>query len=269
MHHRLQMIYFRRVNMMHNTRRNLLMLLCLTVGINSYGQKICGTVVDKATKQPLSGAIINIGKTTTSTNRSGAFEINRNEHNDSLSVSYFGYQKYSVPLNNGKAALYIELEAKVISLKEVDIHSNRNSDFRKDSISNRAAYSKQFNYTGPKVMDAFTGNPVKQPGELLSINVLVLVEALTKKSTPEYKFNKVLIRDEQAEYVDRIFNKGNVTRITHLKGDSLLVFLAGYRPTYQFVKKATDYDMEVYVKKSLLQFRAEQVAGKNPFAKQL
>ena len=246
------------------------MFLCLTAGINSYGQKICGTVVDKATKQPLSGANINIGKTTTSTDRSGAFEINRNQHNDSLSISYFGYQKYSVPLNNGKAALYIELEAKVISLKEVDIHFNRNNDLQKDFIINRMAYSKQFNYTGPKVMDAFTGNSVKQPGELLSINLLVLVEALTKKNTAEYKLNKVLIRDEQAEYVDRKFNKGSVNRIASLKGDSLLVsFWLVTGQTYQFVKQATDYDMEVYIKKSVLQFRAEQVAGKNPFAKQL
>jgi hypothetical protein len=254
------------IELMMNRLKYLLVLLFLTVGIRSYGQKISGTVIDKTTKEPLNGAVVSVGKVSTSTDRSGAFEIIVEGYNDSLNISYFGYKKLSVPLAKENAILHIELEPAVISLKQVDIHSSRNNDFKKDSVSNRLAYSRQFNYTGPELMDAFTGNPVKQPGELLSINLLLLVDALTKKSTPEYKFNKVLIRDEQAEYVDRKFNKGTVTRITGLQSDSRLAFLAGYRPTYQFMKKATDYDVELYIKKSLVQFRAEKIAGKNPFA---
>jgi hypothetical protein len=159
--------------------------------------------------------------------------------------------------------LHIELEPTVISLNTVTVRGNR--DFKKDSIENRIAYAKQFNYKGPTVMDAITGNLNKQPGELISINPLLLIAALTKKGTPEYKFNKTLIRNEQADYVDRRFNRGVVSRITHLKGDTLSEFLIRYRPTYQFAKKTTDYDMEVYIKESFKKFKREGFTGSNPF----
>ena len=88
-------------------------------------------------------------------------------------------------------------------------------------------------------MDAFTGNGDKQPGDIISINPLLLIAALSKKSTPEYKFKQMLISDEHEQYVDEHFNKGIVSQITGLQGDTLSAFLTQYRPTYEFVLKAT------------------------------
>lgn len=92
-----------------------------------------------------------------------------------------------------------------------------------------------------------------------------MIAALTKKSTPEYKFNKILIRDEQADYLDRKFNRGIVSRITHLRGDTLSEFLIRYLPTYQFAKKSTDYDMEIYIKESYEKFKKEGFSGSDLF----
>jgi hypothetical protein len=231
--------------------------------MNSYGQKITGSVVDKTTKQPVSGALVSLGKLKTLTNKLGEFEIAVSELNDSLKIVHFAYKTYTVLINKATTTLHIELEPAVISLNVVTVHGDR--DFKKDSIANRIAYAKQFNYKGPTIMDAFTGNPDKQPGELISINPLLLIAALTKKSTPEYKFNKILIRDEQAEYVDRKFNRGIVSGITGLKGDTLSVFLTTYRPTYLFAKSATDYDMEIYIRDSFKAFEKDGISGADPF----
>ncbi len=219
--------------------------------------------MDKATKQPISGALIIAGSTKTHTNLSGGFEIDVAGLSDSLKITHFAYKTYTIAISKVTTVLHIELEPSVISLNAVTIHGDR--DFKKDSIENRKAYAKQFNYKGPTVMDAFTGNPNKQPGELISINPLILIAALTKKSTPEYKFNKILIRDEHEQYVDEHFNKGIVSRVTGLSGDTLSAFLVQYRPTFEFVKKSTEYDMEVYIRQNFKKFKTEGVCVSNPF----
>ena len=92
---------------------------------------------------------------------------------------------------------------------------------------------------------------------MISINLLTLVTALTKKSSPEYKFKQKLINDEHEHYVDEHFNKGIVAPITDLKGDTLKEFLTRYRPDYPFTLKSTVYDMEVYIKSSYDKFKHE------------
>jgi hypothetical protein len=241
----------------------LMLLIISFICCSVYGQKITGVVIDKTTKQPVYDALISLGNAKTRTNVSGVFEIPATGLNDSLKVAHFAYEPYRMAISKNTTVLRIELEPKVTKLNEVTIRGSK--DFKKDSIENRLAYAKQFNYKGPTVMDAFTGNPDKGPGELISINPLILIAALTKKSTTEYKFNKILIRDEHEQFIDEHFNKGIVGRITDLKGDTLSAFLMQYRPTYEFVKKSTEYDMEVYIRQSYKKFKAEGISVSNPF----
>jgi hypothetical protein len=243
----------------------LLLLIIFFACCSAYGQKITGVVIDKTTKQPVYDALVSVGNAKTRTNVSGLFEISAPAFNDSLIVVHFAYKTCSVAVSESTNILRIGLEPKVTKLNEVTIHADR--DFKKDSLENRIAYAKQFNYKGPTVMDAFTGNTNKQPGELISINPLILIAALTKKSTPEYKFNKILIRDEHEQYVDEHFNKGIVSRVTGLSGDTLSAFLVQYRPTFEFVKKSTEYDMEVYIRQSVKKFKTGGVCVSNPFDK--
>jgi hypothetical protein len=243
----------------------LLLLSAILAALSSYGQKIKGTVVDKTTNLPVSGAMISWGNSKTYTNTAGVFEITAPTLNDSLKIIHFTYKTYTATVSKAISTLHIELEPAVILLNQVTVHGEKN--FKKDSVNNRIVYAKQFNYKGPTVMDAFTGNPNKQPGELISINPLLLIAALTKKSTPEYKFNKTLIRDEQADYVDRKFNGNIAALVTDLKGDTLKEFLLRYRPTYQFAQKTTDYDMKVYIKESFEKFKTGGFKGDNLFKK--
>lgn len=252
---------------MQSTIKHLLLLLALIAGIKSYGQKISGSVIDRNTRLLVSGALVNIHWLKTYTNIKGGFEINSTGFNDTLKVSHSVYKAYSILLTKEGINAKIELEPAEISLNEVLIHSYRESDFKRDSIANRIAYVKQFNYSGPKVMDGFKGSTNKQPGDLISINPLILIAALTKKNAPEYKFNKILIRDEQAEYVERKFNRGSIAKITGLMGDTLNAFLTNYKPSYQFALKATDYDIEIYIKDSFNTFKKAGMPVISPFIK--
>jgi hypothetical protein len=236
-------------------------LLMLCFCLNSYAQTITGIVVDKASKQPINNALVNCGRAKTYTNTLGMFEIPADNTTDSLRITHFGYKTFMV-LHKSTTVLRIEMESAAINLDAVTIHATRS--FKQDSIDNRLTYARQFNYRAPKLTDAFSTD-AKQPGELLSINLLTVVDLLTKKSTPQYKFNKTLLNDEHETYIDHKFNRGNVSRITGLKGDTLSTFLVQYRPTFQLAQKYTDYDMEVYIKSNFEKFKKDGLNASNPF----
>jgi len=223
-------------------------------------------VIDKSTREPIIGALVNAGNTTVRADKRGLFEITLTHPSDSLKVSAMSYKSLVVAAGKTIEFVTISLEPKINNLDEVTIYGSKS--FKKDSLANRADFQKQFNYKGPRVIDAFTGGGNYVPGQLISINVLLLVEALTKKSTPEYKFNKVLIRDEHEQYVDEHFNRGVVSRVTTLQGDTLSAFLVQYRPTYEFVLKTTVYDMEVYIKDCYKHFEKDGFKVSDPLVKQ-
>jgi hypothetical protein len=240
----------------------LLLFILFAATIGCYAQTITGTVADKRTLEPVNGALVSVGTARVFTNTQGEFSIDLPALADSLKIIHFAYKPYTVHINKSVTPLHIWLQPTGISLNGVTIQGSRN--FKKDSINNRLEYSKQFNYKGPRVIDAFIPSSY-QPGQFISINLLTLIQALTKKSTNEYKFNKILIRDEQADYVDHKFNRGIVEQITNLKADSLSAFIAQYRPAFSFTQQASDYDMQVYIKDCLKKFQKEGFKGTDPF----
>ncbi len=242
----------------------LLFLMLSVAVIGTYGQTITGIVVNKATGQPVNGALVSVGTATAFTNTLGEFSIVAPAFADSIRIIHFAYKPYTVRINKAISMLHILLQPASISLNSVTIRSSRS--FKQDSIANRQEYAKQFNYKGPRVVDAFIPTSY-QPGQLVSINLLLLIQALTKKSTNEYKFNKILLRDEHADYVDHKFNRGIVERITNLKGDTLSAFITQYRPSFEYAQQASEYDIQVYIKDCLKKFGKEGIKGSDPFAK--
>ena len=242
-------------------------MLLVTTG-DCAAQQLNGTIVDKTNKRPLKSVAVSVHGLLVYTNFRGEFSIAAGP-GDTLKITCDGYKPCIAILNKAVTTIDLELAPTSITLKEVIVRSNRDSDFKVDSLNNRAAFAKQFNYTGPKLSDAFKGNTDKQPGDLISINPLLLVAALTKKHSPEYKFHKTLLNDEHEEYIDRKFNRGVAAQTTALKGDTLTQFLIRYRPTYKFALKTTDYEMRLYIKNCYQKFVKEGVVSSNPFGSRL
>jgi len=186
---------------------------------------------------------------------------------DSLNITCFGYKPFRMLVLYTMETLRIELEPSKIVLNEVVIRANRERDFKRDSAANREFYAKQFSYKGPKVINAFVPTGSNSTSQLITIDVVTLVRALTKKSTRAYKFNKLLLRDEKTDYVNQKFSHGLVARVTRLKGDTLSAFVVQYRPTYAFAHKATDYEMELYIKDCYKRFLKEGIKGDELFMK--
>ncbi|HVW97816.1 MAG TPA: carboxypeptidase-like regulatory domain-containing protein [Mucilaginibacter sp.] len=234
----------------------------LVIAICSHGQQLKGTITDKYTRLPLSGALVIIENKQAFTDAFGGFIIVAAGTGDTLKVSHPGYKTYKSRVTNTGLLIQIMLEPSEILLDDVVIRSNRKRDFERDSLENRRFYAKQFDYRAPTVTDAFTSKPFKEPGELLTLDLGTLIRAFTKKSTAAYKFNKQLLRDERANFVDQKFNRGLVAKITALKGDTLSEFLIQYRPDFAFAKKTTEYEMELYIKQCYNAFLADLKKGK-------
>jgi len=232
--------------------RSLLILFLMCTCLCSYGQGISGMVSDKKTGQPLAGAWVATSKANVITGIQGEFSIATEKNNDTLRVKMQGYKLFVLPLNSANNKnIRIGLDAAVIELGEVHVTGKR--DRIKDSLNNRKMFAKEFNSSPPKLKDmiAVSGsNAGLLPVAGITIVPSQFIRAFTYKHSREYKFKKVLIRDEQRRYIDSRFSESLVGTVTNLKGDSLLDFMDKYRPGIELLKKMSDYDIRVYIKTS-------------------
>ncbi|WP_295653075.1 hypothetical protein [uncultured Mucilaginibacter sp.] len=231
--------------------------------LHIYAQKVSGTIADKTTGLPVGGALVISSASRTASGNDGKFEIAVSGFTDTIKIVYIGYKTYLLPMSKIIYPVRIALEPAVISLKQVSINAAR--DYRRDSLLNRKLFEREFNYTGPKVKDMFLPNMGKGPGEILSVDPLLLLAILTKKKSAEYKLHQDVVLDEQAAFVNRKFSRTLVGQTTGLKGDTLNAFLSQYRPSYQFLQKASEYDLLIYIKDSLKKFRQQGITQINPF----
>ncbi|WP_419700161.1 carboxypeptidase-like regulatory domain-containing protein [Mucilaginibacter sp. NFX135] len=236
--------------------RSLLTLLLIYVCLCSYGQTVNGVVTDERTGRPLTGAWIATSKANVITGIQGEFSVVGAKTNDTLWVKMQGYKLCVLPLNlaNNKN-IRVGLEAAIIELHEVHVTAKR--DRVKDSLNNRKMFAKEFNASAPKLKDIIVvsgSNAGLLPVAGVTIVPSQFIRALTYKHSREYKFKKVLIRDEQNRYIDSRFSENLVSAITNLKGDSLLDFMDKYRPGIEHIKKMSDYDIRIYIKTSQQKF---------------
>jgi hypothetical protein len=217
-------------------------------------QVITGKVLADSTNKPLAATIITHSGHQTACNSNGEFIVETSGIGDTIKVFAIGYKPLFHLIKSVKTEpLIIHLKPDVILLNDVLIKAERNH--LKDSLDRRKDYSQVFHYQPPKVKDAFTGPMTGVPFAFFSIDLLRLYSAFTKNSDPRYKLKKLLLKDEQADYVATRFNRGLITRTTGLKGDSLNMFMDKYYPTADWVKKSSDYDIIVYIKEKTAELR--------------
>ncbi|WP_214070909.1 hypothetical protein [Mucilaginibacter sp. dw_454] len=236
--------------------RSLLAIVALFICVDAYGQQINGIITDKQSGRLISGALITSSKATVLSDFHGQFTIAVKIPGDTIHVTMQGYKLYQIPIPTANATLIIALDKQAIQLKEVNISGQR--DRLADSLATRREFAKSFNSAAPKFSDVvkvgITPGLIPLPG--IAIIPSQLVRAITYKHSREYKFKKTLVKDENDKYIDSRFNKTLVTQITNLKDDSLSDFMERYRPTAYVIKKMTDYEVRIYIKKSLIGFKS-------------
>ncbi len=123
------------------------------------------------------------------------------------------------------------LQAAVVSQK---------SNYQLDSLDRRKEYAWVYDHGNTPRVDH------NRQGDGVGVTLNIFRNASTKDQQ-RIKLEKRLEKEEQEYYIDSRYNKEYVTRITHLKGDSLVQFMQKYRPSYDYCRKAANVDILVYI----------------------
>lgn len=244
---------------------NRIVFLLVLIGFSTplLAQRVQGIVKDMLTRQSISNAQIITSKATILTSDKGEFELTGIKLGELISIRIMGYETTEVQLKSLTDTLIVFLKYNVIPLKEVQINTSRN--YKLDSLNLRKQYAKAFNNKGLQFADLFIGkdpnynspfaftNP-RSTASLVSLNVLQVISFFGKnKSTPN-RLKETLLRDEELNYIDHIFSKEKVKSITKLTGEELIKFMNDYRPSVLTLRKMTDYELTLYIKKSYVDY---------------
>lgn len=221
-------------------------LLALTPVCEVFAQQVQGVVYGHDSLPMPGAAVTNIrSKATRLTDVSGRFTLPA-LIGDTLVVQALGHLPHPVVAEAEMSGIY--LRPKIEQLAGVEVRQRRR---QQDSLEDRENFRAAFNFRRPKFREVMLITPVG-----IGVNIQQLYRALSFSSNRQKStFRRRLIAHEQAQFTGGRFNDSLVARHTGLRGDSLILFMNGFQPTYRFAADASDYDFIVYIRQACDSFR--------------
>jgi hypothetical protein len=157
-----------------------------------------------------------------------------------IEFSKVGYQTIRIRILSEKEPLFYKMvmNKAPVMLREVDIRG-KPLDFKKDSIRYREVY------------DIVLRKERKDEVDMRSMPLAML----SKKNRQEWAFQEMYEKWEREKYIDFAFNERLVSKITYLKDDELKVFMKWNRPSYNFLRNATDYEYLDFIKSRYYEYK--------------
>lgn len=222
---------------------------------------ISGTVYDSSKLYVVPG--VNVYSTSglsAITDSLGAYHIQASK-GDSISFFYLGKSTVRFPVetitnyNAFDISLRVKIKDKYKLLKGVTVFADT---YRRDSLENRMAYSKIFDFDKPTIRSDY------EPGGAAGLDLDQLIGIFQfRKNKQNIAFQKRLVEQEQDRYVNYRFNSKIIKRITGLSGDTLTQYKKLYRPSYYFVISSTLTEFYQYILNTSYAFkRAEGIQSK-------
>jgi hypothetical protein len=174
---------------------------------------------------------------------------------DSLEFSMLSFYRKELSVPTTSMFINVYLSKRIFGLQEVNI---RAKDYHSDSLSIRQEYGKYFNYHKPGAMDVLKTLP---SNPITALTYLVPSKARKRKE----HFQEQLVYWEKEKFIDYRYNPELVERMTKLNGNDLDTFMHRFRPGYQFIMDASEYDLLLYIKQSFQQYQQEKA---NPAKKE-
>ncbi|SFQ12439.1 peptidase associated/transthyretin-like domain-containing protein [Parafilimonas terrae] len=225
------------------------LFLLLTITVRSQ-VVISGTVSDYYSKAPLTAVTIQTvqGRHTISDSL-GHYSIYVGR-NDSVWFSYLNKQTQKYPSDtithpqNFDIALYVDAKW----LPEVKVQTR---DYRFDSVTNREAYVKAFNYRKPGIRFSQSSPSAQSyvPGSVTAaLDLDEIINAFRfRRNKQMLSFQQRLLQDEQDKYIDHRYTKYLVKRLTKLDSTELNSFMDFYRPSYEELQLMNDLELGYYI----------------------
>lgn len=224
--------------------RGFLALLGALCVVQSSAQllEVKGTIFDMSQKNPLEAVSV------MATNGSGTFTDEFGRYSiwvhptDSVYFSYQGKEtaKYPVLKMQDHLQFNMALHVQVFTLPNVIV---RPPDYRQDSLANRQAYAKYFNFRKPNPLNSINVGPGgvgMDPNEIINMFRF-------RRNRQLASLSRRLQADEEEKYVDFRFSKAFVRDLTGLKDEELAEFMRKYKPPYDFVAITNQLELGYYI----------------------
>ncbi len=244
--------------------KKLLLYIILLLGIvhRTYAQDrpVQGIVFDRDTKLRLTRVYIYNTRT-----EKGFYNNTKGEFNatlrtgDVLVAAVQGYLVDTVRVGDASTVL-IYLKRNVVQLKEVIIRDSTKSpaDRLKET---RQEYEGAYRRGSTKdLLTLGGGNNLGGAG----LGIDALYNLVSRSGRNARELQRVIERDYRESMIDYRFNKSFVARATALKDTALTDFMQQYRPTYNFIMEASDYELMDYTKACLELYRRNPAARRLP-----
>lgn len=238
----------------------IILLLGLTSRTHAQDRPVQGIVFDRDSKLRLTRVYIYNTRT-----GKGIYNNTKGEFTaalrtgDVLVAAVQGYLVDTVRVPDASTVL-IYLKRNVVQLKEVVIRDSTKSpaDRLRDT---REEYEGAYRRGSTKdLLTVGGGNGLGGAG--LGIDALYSLVSRSGRNARELQ--RVIERDYRESLIDYRFNKSFVARVTALKDAALADFMQQYRPTYNFIMEASDYQLMTYTKACLEQYRLNPAARRLP-----
>ncbi|MXV49853.1 hypothetical protein GS399_02640 [Pedobacter sp. HMF7647] len=229
---------------MKKTILTVLPILFILLRAYSQSHEVAGLIYDRDSKQRLTRVKITNLKTNQSfyNNVKGEFTTNAST-GDSLSFSLPGYITEKVAVQSQRS-LFVYLRRNSIQLREVVVTENAITPVIKHD-QNKRDYKDIYRRGSSKdILTVGGANGLGGAG----LGIDALYNLISKQGKDARYLQGIIERDYRNSMIDYRYNKTLVNLTTGLSGEKLNDFMQQYRPSYQFILQATDYQLIDYIK---------------------
>jgi len=179
------------------------------------------------------------------------------ETDDTLIFSHLGYISDTIVVNSAMFSerLPIELKEKISNLASVDV--NEMSKYTLDSLSRREDYDYIFKGKNAKPL---WDNKLSGDGRGVNFSP---IGHWSSEEKQKRKLKERLEKEDKEEFIYYKFSR-RVPRLTGLRGDSLIMFINTYKPTYEYCLRATSMDILLYINDKLVLFKKKNTKSLPP-----
>lgn len=226
----------------------LFFISVLYTGIASAQQKpLKGFVIDKESKQRLAKVYIYNSRTDEGlyNNSKGEFATQASV-GDTLFAALQGYGVDTV-IYKGNSSIYFQLKSLAIQLREVAITGS--------SITPRERYDKTLREYKYATELGSSKDLLNIGSRGVGLGIDAIYNLLSRKGRNARHLQAILERDYKQEIIDYRFNAGFVGKALRISGFELQDYMQQYRPSYEFVLAASDYEFIVLVRNNFASYR--------------
>lgn len=215
-------------------------------------KQVQGIVFDRDSKQRITRVYIYNTRTHKGffNNIKGEFTTNAAK-GDTLVAALQGYLVDFAMVPSGNTVVFY-LKRNSIQLKQVTITDTLKSA-QKRFEQNQKDYQDIYRKGNDKDLISVGGN-----GAGLSIDALYSL--FSREGKNARYLQKIIERDYHESMINYRYTKSLVTNATELKGNDLDDFMQQYRPSYNFILEANDYQLIQFIKSSYLRYKANPAA---------